>query len=663
LIDHLVSRRWAFPLAAAAVLALVVWEHAEFSAGFSRALGDAARAGAASGLLFLVAGYAPARLLAPSALRPYATLLALPAGAAVSAIALAALGIAQVPFTVALVAVLVAGAASAVAVTARERAMSGGERAAGDGAVAGGERVGDGALSGGEPAAEGLGARLGWPLFVAAVIAVVVLSPVWRTGFGTVVGQNGDVVLAVGSAELVKEAPPNAVRPELPLDRIPLVWRSKYPIFYPLAAVSQLSGLSPVAAFPFVAAAMLALAALGFFLLARVGLRAPPAAALAAMAAVGLSRLPVHVADHPFYNQLWALFALPFVLVAGIAFVREPSRRAAGLLALFGAIGAFAYPLMLPFPALFLAVAAWRERGRLRPRRPSWPLALGGLAALALAAGLVRGIVEKSASAAVALSPWGDLTAWSGNALLHVPFHRAFGLLAPDGPILVYSALAVVLGAAAYALWRAPRDAGIPLAVTVAAGVAAGVYFRHRTQAELFYFKTMGFVGPLGTMLAVLGLFDLARRRTPRAPAIAGAVALAAFGAAIALNTRRELLRTHVYASTDVLGLRDWSRSLPPRATVRVDLPPGGHQLWAWYMMADRRVCALRPLVGFFPYPPQSRRADYAVSYSGRRPRDATGPPVFASAQFTMWRLRPGLPGPDVCSRRMVDSITSVNIA
>ena len=234
------------------------------------------------------------------------------------------------------------------------------------------------------------GAGLLRPAYVAAVVAVVALSPVWRTGFSTVVGQNGDVVLAVGSAQLVKEAPPTAVRPELPIDRIPLVWRSKYPIFYSLAAVSELSGLSVVAAFPLVAAALLAMASFGFFLFARYVLRAPPWAALAAMAAVGLGRLPLHIADHPFYNELWALFALPFILTAGAAFLRAPSGASLALLAVFGAIGTFAYPLMLPFPVLFLAVWAWRERARLRPflRRPdgpAWvwvPATVAGLAVL-----------------------------------------------------------------------------------------------------------------------------------------------------------------------------------------------------------------------------------------------------------------------------------------
>jgi hypothetical protein len=642
-------RRGPLLAAATGLLALGAWEHLEFHAGASRAVVDGARAGAAFVVLCVACGYGPALLLTPRSVATYRLLLVMPVGAAVSAIALGALGIAHVPFGVSLPLVLVVGAVTGV-LAHLGRARRGGAREV---APASPEAAASG---------ESLGVRLGWPLLVAAVVAVVALSPVWRSGFGTVVGQNGDVMLAVGSAELVRHAPPTAIRAELPVDRIPLVWRSKYPIFYPLAAVTELSGLDPIATFPYLAAALLGLVSIGFFLLARVGLRAPPAAALGAMAAVGLARLPIHVADHPFYNQLWALFSLPFILVAGAGFLRAPDRRGLALLVLFAAIGAFAYPLMLPFPLLFLGVGAWRERSRLHLRRPSLPAALGAVAALAVVAVLVRGVVEKSVSAAIALSPWGDLGGWSGNALLNIPFHRALGLLDPGGTVLVSAAVAVMLAAAGYALWRAPRDVGVPLGVTAAAGLIAAAYFRHRTQAELFYFKTVGFAGPLAAMLAVVGLVQLLRR-PPRGLAIAAGAALAALAVAVAVNSRRELLDTNAYVTRDVLAIRDWSRSLPPAATVRVDIPPGGHQLWADYMLADRRICALRPLNAFFPYPPQSRRADYAVAYTwSGRPRDATGGALLTTTQFTMWRLRPNLPGPDICTRRMIDAITRVQI-
>ena len=631
------TRWWPVAAAALGLLALAAWEHAEFSAGASRAAGDAVRGALACLALFGVCGYAPARLWVPPELRPHGPLIAFPLGAAVSAIVLAALGLAHVPFGVSLPLVLAAGAGSGIAVRARLGPW------------------------------HDVGAGLLRPAYVAAVVAVVALSPVWRTGFSTVVGQNGDVVLAVGSAQLVKEAPPTAVRPELPIDRIPLVWRSKYPIFYSLAAVSELSGLSVVAAFPLVAAALLAMASFGFFLFARYVLRAPPWAALVAMAVVGLGRLPLHIVNHPFYNELWALFALPFILTAGACFLRTPSGASLALLAVFAAIGAFAYPLMLPFPVLFLAVWAWRERARVRPflRRPggpAWVWVPAAVAALALFAVLVRGVVEKTASAAVALSPWGDLSAWSGPGLPHLPFHRAFGLIDPGGSVLVVLMLALILAAAAWGVWRSAPDARVPFAVTLVAALAAAGYLDHRTQAELFYFKAMGMLAPLVVTAAVVGLADVVRRRPPLS--VAAAAAAAALVVVAATSTRRELDGTNDYASRYVLQLHSWARALPSDASVRIDIPPSGYQLWADYMLSPRRVCALNPLVGFFPYAQPGRKADYVLVLSEqRRPRDATGAPAFANTQFRMWRMRPGVPGPDVCTQRMIDSITKVNVA
>jgi hypothetical protein len=631
------TRWWPVAAGALGLVALVAWEHADFSAGASRAVGDAIRGALACLALFGACGYAPARLFVPPELRPHGPLIVFPLGAALSAIALAALGLVHVPFGVSLPLVLAAGVGAGIAVRLRRGPWG---------------EAGTGLLR---------------PAYVAVVVAVVALSPVWRTGFSTVVGQNGDVVLAVGSARLVKEAPPTAIRPELPIDRIPLVWRSKYPVFYSLAAVSELSGLSVIAAFPLLAAALLAMASFGFFLFARYVLRAPPWAALAAMAAVGLGRLPLHIADHPYYNELWALFALPFILTAGAAFLRAPSRGALALLAVFGAIGAFAYPLMLPFPVLFLGVWAWRERARLRPflRRPggpAWVWVPGAVVALAVLAVLVRGVVEKTASAAVALSPWGDLAAWSGPGLRHLPFHRAFGLLDPGGAVLVGLLVAILLAAAAWGVSRAPRDAAVPLAVTLAAGLAAVVYLDHRTQAELFYFKALGLLGPLVVTAAVVGSADVVRRRPPLG--VAAAVIAAALAVTAAISTRRELLGTDDYASRYVLQIDDWARALPADASVRIDIPPSGYQLWADYMLSPRRVCAFQPLVGFFPYAQPGRKADYVLALSDqRRPADAAGAPLFANRQFRLWRMRREVPGPDVCTPRMTDSITKVNVA
>jgi hypothetical protein len=645
--------RRAVALGGAAVavgLALGIYQRRSIGLG-PGAIPDVLRVGAAAAALWFACGYAAARVLTPAGLRAHATLLSFPVGAVTSALALTALGVAHVPFDLALGLVLAAGVVGGVAVRRARGPL----------------RQELSPAEAGHPVAQ----RVLWPLYIGLIVAAISLSPVWRTGKATVVGQNGDAVLAVGSAELLQHAPPTAIRPELPVDRVPLVWRSKYPIFYDLAAVSRLSGRSPVVAFPVVLGGVLAMAAFGFFLLARYPLGAGPAGALLAMALAGLDRMVLNLAFGPFYNQAWALLALPFVLVAAWCFLRAPSRASLILLVLFAALGAFAYPLMLPFPIVFLAVGAWRERERLRgfvrkPSGPAWLWIPGALLGAAVLAVLFVGVFEKVGSGAVALSPWGSLDAWSGSALSFLPFHWFFGLVDPGGAVLVGLLLAGVLAAAAWGLSRAPRVAAVPLAFTLVAALAAGVYFRHRAQAELFYLREMTLVGPLVLTCAAVGLADLARRlQMPgrRALGLAAAAGIAGLIATTAVGDRRAIDRTFDFATRGVVELRTWGERLPAGSSVRIDVEPGGWQLWSAYMLNEHPVNASDPLVGFFPYPPYGRKADYVLAMAIQpRPADAIGPPVFESREFRLWRMNPAVPGPDTSSRRMVDSITTVNI-
>ena len=338
------------------------------------------------------------------------------------------------------------------------------------------------------------------------------------------------------------------------------------------------------------------------------------------------------------------------------------------------AAAAFAYPLMLAFPATYLAVGGWRalRRARAAGRRADWRAALrgprrlawaaGAVGALAVCAVLIRGVGEKTISAAAALSPWGDLSGWSGSALPYLPFPRFLGL--PDGGGWAWLAVAAIALAAAWGLARAPRATAVPLGATVLGALAFALYFRLRAQAQLFYFKDLGFAGPLLVTLAVVGAGDLIGRARARAPApgrsrwVAGlaAAGLAAVAVTSFVATRRDVAGTFEQASTGVLALRDWSARLPARASVRIDVPPSGWQLWADYMLARHRECALTPLVGFFPYAVPGRKADYVVTYATQpRPADATGGALFANSQFRLYRMSAGVPGPDVCSRRMVD--------
>ena len=193
---------------------------------------------------------------------------------------------------------------------------------------------------------------LAWPAYLAALLVALLLVPVFQTGFASVPGQNPDGMLGVGVAELLQNTHPRGSNIELPIDSMPLVWRSKYPIYYVLAATSTLSGLEPIKVFAAEAAALAALTAIAFMLLAIYGLRAGPRAGLLVMTVIGFDALIAHLATHPYHNQLWGTLALPMILLFGLRFAEERRRRDAALLTLFGAVGLSAYPLMVLFLSL-----------------------------------------------------------------------------------------------------------------------------------------------------------------------------------------------------------------------------------------------------------------------------------------------------------------------
>ena len=153
------------------------------------------------------------------------------------------------------------------------------------------------------------------------------------SGFPTVIGDGSDAHLAAGTAEFLRHAHPLATDTSLPVDEVPVPWRSKQPIYYSLAAVGELSGLETWEALAPLNAFLLALATIGLFLLARGLLGAGVAAAAGrrwrAPASTAWSCTPVM---HPYFNQTWGYFTLPFALVLGWwarRAPRPPGRRAA----------------------------------------------------------------------------------------------------------------------------------------------------------------------------------------------------------------------------------------------------------------------------------------------------------------------------------------------
>ena len=595
---------------------------------------------AAALVLFTVSGYAATRSMLPARLRRDLALFVLPVGAVLSALALTLLGFLAVPFPLALAVVLLAGGITAL--LSRRRL-------------------------GPEPAAATPEARhaLVGAAIAGAVVVAIAVTPLFRAdSFATVTGNNGDAHLAAGAAVFLQHAYPSGTDPSLPVDRMPGAWRSKYPIYYSLAAVSSLSGLDPPEAFVALGALLVVLTGLGFFLLARHMLTASLEASLLAMAMVGLAEHTLHLALEPFYNQLWGTLALPFTLLAAWLYLAEPGRGTLALMVPFLLVGSLAYPLLAPFTLAYIALTAvviWRRRApgeapgwlsALRlPRSKGW-LALGAaLAAVAVPIALVLSLAaaDKVVAGVRAALPGGDLGPWSGEALGFLPLSRAVGV----SVLPVFSP--VLLGAAIFALARRPRELTLPLAATTGGLLAAAAYMRLRTGGELFVFKALGFGGVMVLGLAGVGLVEAARSARRPASVVASA-ALGLVLVVVVLGARGEVADTAPHLTRQLTDLRGWSHDLPAGASVRVDIEAVGKQQWAWYMLADRPVTASAPLLGFFPYAPQGRKADYLiVDRTAGRPADAKGRALKSNRDYVLYRMRSDVPGPEVASRRMID--------
>jgi hypothetical protein len=616
------------------------------------------RVGGAAVALFGVAGFGITRLALPPSLRRHELLWVLPIGACMAALELTALGYAGVPFHVSLAVVLALGVA--LAVLALRRA--------------------------GPPAAPRPIGAVAWPLYVAAIIAAIALIPMFRAHFATVEGDGSDAHLAVGTAQFLQHHYPTSTVVGNPVDKVPLVWRSKTPIYYALAATSSLSGLEPYQAISTTAAVMLALAALGFFLLARELLASNLLGAVAGMALVGLDRMVLHTIMHPYFNQTWGFFTLAFATVLAWTVIgdggRMRTRGAVALLLLFLAIGAFAYPLAAPIPVLALLVFWWRDRRERRargervtsldPRRmlrgrgqaTRWTVA-------ALAVVLIvplLGVVEKlSTGLNVAVDPATTLRFWAGDLGAYFPENQFLSLgsttaLYVGAPLL---ALAVWL-----ALRRRPAALRWGLLAVFALGAFGALWFRERQYGQYFHFKLLAFVGPLLVLVAAVGLSRLvalafADRGRPRLATLAGAgagvAAIVAFFATALTGAHDELAQTANELPKTVIAVRTLERRLGPGRSIRLDMNPS-LQLWVAYFLAGEPLCSQRPLLATsYPHVALSRKADYILADHGTlRPFDADGPPVTMVGQFRLYRERPDVPGPSLCSLGRVQTVTAI---
>ena len=595
---------------------------------------DAARGLGAGFVLFGVVGFGLTRLCLPDGLRRHEPLWILPIGAFALAFAMTPLGFLGVPFLINLAVVVAAGAGVSV-VALRRRGL---------------------------PERPPRWRALGWPAYLALLLALIALIPLFRSGFATVIGQGSDAHLAAGTAEFLRHSPPLGVEESLPVDQVPLVWRSKQAIYYAFGAVATVAGMETWQVLSALAALLLAMAAVGFFVVAREMLGATVGFAAVAMAIAGLSRMVLHTGMHPYFNQTWGLLMLPYALVLSWWVVRHPSRGGIALLGLFLAVGAFAYPLAVPIPLVVLAVMYALQRraeGRrvLPDRRAVWrtyraqrrAVRWTGVGVLLLLVVPLWGVFEKlEGGIRLILNHRYSLELWGGDLVDWFPERQFFAIAVQDG---WWIALAVIAGFALYELRRLPRPLAIGLLSVIVIGSLIALEMRFRDYGWYFHFKILAFIGPIVIVLAAVGMSRLRR---------IGPVLLAVWVMWAASEGRAEVSRTFDQIPQTILDLQGWSADLPRGSSVRLDVQPGT-QLWVAYMLADHPLCSQRPLDDTsYPHVPLSRAADYVIVRYLRKPFDAVGEPIRANKEFALYALEPGLPGGDRCSQRMIQTVERI---
>lgn len=638
------GRRTSVALAAAlglVALSIAVYTGVKGLAGVP----DAARGVLAALVLFGACGYAPTRLLIPRALAPHFPFFALGLGAATACLGLSVLGFCGVPMVASLVVLLGGGVVGGAVLRVRRGPIRAADRDRED--------------------AGGRWWALGLPAYIALVLVAFCLVPVFQAGYGSVPGSNPDGMLSVGTGEFLQHNSPRALDPALPVDRMPPVWGSKYPIYYGLAGATTLSGMDTVRAYSGFAAVVAALGALGFFLLARYSLRASPSAAVLALALVAFALVTPYLAIHPYFNQLWGAMALPFMLLFGLRFLEAPNRGDAVLTLLFTVLGLSAYPLMVVFPAIaFLAAAiSQRRRGqvvRIRtprlPRGRRWLALWIPLGILVAPAALIvsLGVLEKSVSAAKLMVGKDDLAAWRGDLTF---FPDPGFYLGPPG-VAGYAVAVLALAAALLGLRRAPASVRAALGGAIGIGLVLGLFFRLRTYGEYFDLKVVAFTSPLVLVATAPWLAERmsAPRSLGRTAALAGVVVVLALQLG---GLRDELGVTGLQVDRYTFELRDVARDLPP-GSIRLDVPPGGLQLWAGYYLSERRLSSTVPvLFTTYPHVPAGRKADFILADRSLKVRgpwpDADGPPIWQNRRYKMYRMKGSVPGPDRSSRKMED--------
>jgi hypothetical protein len=266
-------------------------------------------------------------------------------------------------------------------------------------------------------------------------------------------------------------------------------------------------------------------------------------------------------------------------------------------------------------------------------------------------------VLEKSWGAAQVIGPGSDLRPW--NALpFYLPFHQFFGLVDPLG--LSGAASIALIALAFVSLRRQPREVALALGLMLAGALAFAVYFRVRDHGAFFYFKILGFTGPIVLALAVVALARGAADNARRGVRVGASAALAVLALSAVAGARLEVNQTAELFGDEVRDLRAWGRQLPAGDSILLALPPSGAQLNATSMLAAHPLSSPVPLgSSTFPAVALGARADWVLTERAPPPpvrQLTTGRPRFANDDFLLFRGNPSAPGRDNSTQRSFEN-------
>jgi hypothetical protein len=263
----------------------------------------------------------------------------------------------------------------------------------------------------------------------------------------------------------------------------------------------------------------------------------------------------------------------------------------------------------------------------------------------ALLAVPAAGVVQKAGQAIPVLLPGHALTgSWKGDLTHFIPFDRFLSL--PNSPVAIALVIAVLL-LAVRGLAGQPRSLSWGLGGLLAIGLLVAVYFRQRQAGWYLEFKLLAFIGPLVLLIATIGAAKLRS---------VGLACVAVLAVCTAGSIVAEVKGTGSQLPKATIQLAGWAKSLPPDASIRLDMWPP-NQLWAAYFLSARPLCSQAPLLlTDYPHVPVSRKADYIVAAPPlSRPPDAIGGWLRVNAGYALYREDPAVPGASHCSRRRLD--------